>query len=76
MWSPEVGEFIVRDMAGICMTLRVTSITDDRIYCGEPGIGYCFDRATGAEIDEELGWGPYFGVSGSRIIDIVKIVEG
>ena len=27
--------------------------------------GWTFCRKTGAEIDEELGWGPEFGVTGS-----------
>jgi len=63
-------------MAGITMTLKVTKVTEDRIYCGEPGVGWCFDRATGAEIDEELGWGPQFGVTGSKIIDILHLESG
>jgi hypothetical protein len=71
MWSPVVGEYVVRNMAGIPMALRVTSVTDDRIYCGEPGVGWSFDRKTGAEVDEDLQWGPQFGVSGSCIVGIL-----
>lgn len=51
----KVGQFVTRMIAGtIPMELRVTEITEDRIYCG----GWEFDRATGAEIDDDLGWGP------------------
>jgi hypothetical protein len=70
MWSPVVGEFIIRLMAeNVAMKLRVTEVTEDRIYCGERGVGYAFDRETGIEIDEEIGFGPQ-GYIGSRIIDI------
>jgi hypothetical protein len=36
------------------MKLRITAITTERIICGS----WEFDRKTGAEIDEDLGWGP------------------
>lgn len=36
------------------MRLRVTAVTATRITCGD----YEFDCATGAEVDEVLGWGP------------------
>ena len=42
------------------MRFKVTQLTADRIICG----GWEFDRQTGAEIDEDLGWGPG-GVTGS-----------
>jgi hypothetical protein len=47
------------------MELRVTEITADRIVCG----CYEFDKATGAEIDEDLGWGPppRYAMTGSFI---------
>jgi hypothetical protein len=62
----KVGQTVTRWLAGtIPMELRVTSVTDDRIVCG----GWEFDRATGAEIDEDLGWGPppKFAMTGSFI---------
>jgi len=62
----EVGQEVTRLLAGtIPMQLKVTQLTDDRIYCGD----YTFDRATGAEIDEELGWGPppEYEITGSFI---------
>lgn len=49
-----VGHFAIRNMAGIEMKLRITEVSDTLITCG----GWTFDRATGAEVDEELGWGP------------------
>jgi hypothetical protein len=36
------------------MELKVTVVTSNRILCGD----WEFDRQTGAEIDEFLGWGP------------------
>jgi hypothetical protein len=57
-----VGDFVLRWFGGIPkpMRLRVTQLTADRIICG----GWEFDRRSGAEIDEELGWDPG-GVTGS-----------
>ncbi len=49
------GDEVTRMLAGVVpMKLLVTEITDTRIVCGP----WEFDRKTGAEIDEELGWGP------------------
>jgi hypothetical protein len=57
-----VGDFVLRWFVGIPkpMRLKVTQLTADRIICG----AWEFDRRTGAEIDEDLGWGPA-GVTGS-----------
>ncbi len=50
-----VGDMITRWLGGqVEMQLRITAITEDRIICGS----WEFDKATGAEIDEDLGWGP------------------
>lgn len=50
-----VGDPVVRLLAGtIPMKLKVTDIDDRFIHCGD----WKFDRATGAEVDEDLGWGP------------------
>jgi hypothetical protein len=43
------------------MVLTVTQITNDKIICGD----WEFDRETGAEIDEFLGWNSH--VTGSYI---------
>ncbi len=61
----KVGGTITRWLGGsIPLELMVTAITDDRI-CGE----WEFDKATGAEIDEFMGWGPppKFAMTGSFI---------
>lgn len=51
--SIKAGDQVVRLLAGeIPMTLRVTDVTDDIIACGS----WTFNRATGGEIDEDLGW--------------------
>ena len=47
-----VGSFVRRNIAGMIMELKVTQITKDRIICGP----WEFDRETGCEIDEYLGW--------------------
>jgi len=49
-----VGDKVTRFLGGIPMDLKVTEITDDTIVCGP----WTFDKKTGAEIDEEIGWGP------------------
>ncbi len=43
------------------MLLRVTVVAQTRIICGE----WQFDKETGAEIDDFLGWGP--ALTGSHI---------
>ena len=40
---------------GPIMTLKVTKVDDTLIHCGD----WTFDRDTGAEIDEYLGWTKY-----------------
>ena len=50
----KIGETVVRMLAGkIPMDLIISDITDNKIICG----AYEFDIRTGAEIDDELGWG-------------------
>ena len=51
----QVGDVVVRMLAGtLPMKLQVSDITDQLIICS----AWQFDKVTGAEIDEELGWGP------------------
>lgn len=53
MLDVKVGDKVTRMLAGsIPMDLRVSEVTDKLIICGP----WTFDRITGAEIDEELGW--------------------
>ena len=50
-----VGDMVTRYFAGERgFSLAVTGITSDRIICAD----WEFDRATGAEIDDVLDWGP------------------
>jgi hypothetical protein len=44
------------------MELNVTAVDDDYIHCGD----WKFDKKTGVEIDEDLGWGP--DASGSHLV--------
>jgi len=62
----KVGQVVTRWLAGtIPQELAISEITDDRIICGS----WEFDKATGAEIDEFIGWGPppKFAMTGSFI---------
>ena len=60
----KVGDVVVRMLAGtIPMKLQVSEITEQLIVCS----AWQFDKATGAEIDEELGWGPPPLMTGSYI---------
>ena len=48
----KVGDTVVRMLAGIVrMELKVTEVTDEKIICG----WWEFDKATGVEIDEDIG---------------------
>ncbi len=64
MLKYEVGQVAKRYLAGIVkpMELKVTEVTPSRIICGP----WEFDKLTGAEIDEDLCWGPLTG-TGSYI---------
>ena len=66
MIDAKPGDTAVREMCGE-MPLKVTEVTDKLIICGP----WQFDRATGAEVDEELGWGPEFGCTGSYLVRII-----
>lgn len=48
-----VGDEVIRLLGGeIPMPLKVDKVTDTLVVCGP----WEFDKTTGAEIDEELGW--------------------
>ena len=64
-----VGDVVCRMLAGrIPMLLTVTSVDGELIHAGAPGAGWTFDRETGVEVDDELGWGPDYGISGSYLV--------
>jgi hypothetical protein len=48
----QVGDTVIRNLAGAKMTLRVTNVTLTEIDCG----AWLFSRRNGAEIDPDLGW--------------------
>ena len=62
----KAGDKVTRMLAGtIPVELNVTEVTDTEILCGPRDVGWMFDRVTGAEIDEDLGWGPPPKMTGS-----------
>jgi hypothetical protein len=63
----EIGDKVTRMLAGeIPHPLLITAITDERIICG----AWEFDKATGAEIDPFLDWGPPPLMTGSFLKEI------
>jgi len=51
----KVGDKVTRLLAeSIPMKLTITAIDEEFIHCGG---GWKFDKITGAEVDEFLGWG-------------------
>ena len=72
----KVGDKVTRMLAGtVPMELLVVEVLDDKVKCDTPehfikdGQYWEFDRDTGTEIDEDLGWGPAHGVTGSYLVD-------
>lgn len=76
----KIGDIVTRNLAGVIMKLRVTHVDAERIWCGLPDGGsiggWSFDRITGAEIDDDLGWGPKYGVTGSFLVSYESPTEG
>lgn len=68
----KAGDKVTRMLAGtVPMRMKVLKIDDTLIHCGavNSGIsGWTFDRATGAEVDEDLHWGPAYGITGSFLV--------
>jgi hypothetical protein len=63
------GDAFTRNMGGIKMPMTVLKVADGIIHAKATNgpAGYQFDVATGAEIDEDLQWGPKWGRTGSSI---------
>lgn len=60
----KAGDTIDRIMGpGLVVPLIISKIDEKLIHCGP----WKFDKLSGAEVDEELGWGPEFGQTGSWI---------
>lgn len=65
----QVGDEVTRVLAGqLPMSLIITEVTDTTIKCGD----WTFDKATGAEIDDFLNWGPPPLRTGSYIKEIAE----
>lgn len=62
------GDSVTRVLGGAPMRLVATEVDERFIYCGPPGVGWKFDRDTGVEVDEDLGWGPAEGFTGSYLV--------
>ena len=69
----QVGDKLIRNLAGMDMRVIVGQVTETQIKVGSDDrvipwqIGWTFDRATCAEVDEDLEWGPDYNRSGSHI---------
>lgn len=63
-----IGDTVIRNLCGVVMELRVTDVTTDKIVCGD----WEFCNVTGAEIDDELGWGPPPKATGSYLEEFTK----
>lgn len=71
----KVGDIVTQLLAGsIPIKLIVTDVDDRFIYCGGPG-GWKFDRDAGYEVDEEIGWGPQYGITGSFLLPGLDIAS-
>lgn len=66
------GQQVTRVVGRVETELLVTHVTRDTIECGS----WTFDRWTGAEIDEDLDWGPPPKKTGSYLKELTEeIVE-
>jgi hypothetical protein len=52
----QVGDEVIRVMAGIPMTLRVTDVTETSIFCG----GWEFSKEDGRELDDLMSSPPSY----------------
>lgn len=59
-----VGDAVNRMIGGAPMKLRVTALDERLIHCGP----WTFDRDTGIEVDDDLGWGPEYEVAGTWLV--------
>lgn len=61
----KVGDKVTRMLDGkVFMILLVSEVKDDRYVCAL----WEFDKKWGMEIDDVLGWGPEYGLTGTYII--------
>lgn len=71
------GEVVCRLLVGrIPILMTVARVDEERIYCDEDGMTWSFDRLTGAEIDDGIGWGPRYGTTGSYLVEAGGETQG
>ena len=75
----QVGDIVARYLGDgkKFMNMRVLRIDKEKelVHCAaidkdtgaEAALGWTFDLRTGAEVDEDLEWGPRWGITGSYI---------
>ena len=75
----KVGDRVLRKFpgqhdfeSGFTVELVVTEVDDELIYCGPKGVGWSFDRLSGAEVDHDLRWGPMYGITGTFLVGVVE----
>lgn len=79
------GDIVLRELVGEPMKLAYIGTRAGLIYAGfGPDFYWTFDLATGAEVDDDLSWGPAYGRTGSYLVgiepqdpavDIEKVLE-
>jgi hypothetical protein len=75
----KVGDHVLRRFpgsddfeSGPTMELVATEVDNELIYCGPKGVGWSFDRTTGAEVDHDLRWGPMYGITGTFLVGLAR----
>lgn len=78
MFKPEVGMLVHRILGGVVEMPMIIKTVDETSFTVVPQEKpdfedhWTFDIATGAEIDEDLKWGPKYGITGSIIKEIIE----
>lgn len=78
--SLRVGDNVIRLMGeAVPMRMRVLKVDGGLIYATHDKVSrakairddliWTFDAETGAEVDPGLGWGPAYGITGTRLVD-------
>lgn len=71
LFDVRIGDTVFRFLGSIAtpLPLRVSAVTEERIICRD----WQFDKRTGAEVEELLGWGP--ALTGTYILAVPFHVE-
>lgn len=79
-----VGDKVTRLMGEtVPMRMRVLKVDDCLIYATHHQLStakairenliWTFDAETGAEVDHGLGWGPAYGITGTRLVQEARL---